>query len=167
MGAGIINLVVAVRAMPCADAWGRELTEEGKASPAAVATKVRFKLVLDEISFKENQAGQEEVGITPTAEMKLGEDRETMAITPIATIGPGLGTTSRDGLVRIMGEEEVLFSRGSEEMVMGYRLEDRLMLTCFIKQFKPWLLRLRRLIRSMMWLLHQSLMWQPVHLYRL
>jgi hypothetical protein len=45
MGAGVINLVVAVRAMPCADAWGRELTEEGKASPAAVATKVRFKLV--------------------------------------------------------------------------------------------------------------------------
>jgi hypothetical protein len=46
MGAGVINPVVAVRAMPCADAWGRGLAEEGKASLAAVVTKVHLLLVV-------------------------------------------------------------------------------------------------------------------------
>jgi hypothetical protein len=45
-----------------------------------------------------------------------------------------MGIISSGGLVRIMWEGEVLFSHGSEGMVMGLRLGVQLMLTCFIKR---------------------------------
>ncbi|KAM0841956.1 hypothetical protein ACQ4PT_058679 [Festuca glaucescens] len=111
MGAVVINLAVDVLVMPRADAWGKGPAEEGKASTVAVDTKVLDNLVLGATMFKGNQVGQPEMGITQIPEMKIGGDRGTTTTISIAIIEQDMGITSSDGLVRIMGEEGVLFSQ--------------------------------------------------------
>ncbi|KAM0871838.1 hypothetical protein ACQ4PT_039081 [Festuca glaucescens] len=113
MGAVVINLAVDVLVMPRADAWGKGPAEEGKASTVAVDTKVLDNLVLGATMFKGNQVGQPEVGITQIPEMKIGRDRGTTTTISIAIIEQDMGITNSDGLVRIMGEEGVLFSQAS------------------------------------------------------
>jgi hypothetical protein len=86
------------------------------------------------ISFRESPVGQPEEGTSRIIEMIIGEDIGTTTATITAIIGMALGIINNVGLVRTMGEEEVLSSQGSMGMVMGCRLEALLMQSYSIKQ---------------------------------
>jgi hypothetical protein len=135
MAAVAINLAVDELVMPCAAAWGQGPAVVGKASTASVAIKVIPPLVA--ISFRESPVGQPEEGTTRIIEMIIGEEIGTTTTTITAITGLALGIINSVGLVRTMGEEEVLSCQGSVGMVMGGRLEALLMQSYSIKQCRP------------------------------